>query len=436
MSVIGLTLDGQDGDVDESGFTPGGEQGPDSDTHKLPTQTATGERGWGPPTEPYGMRYDEPRSHRPRRSWPPALVALVASLVGALAGGGIVAALDDDGGGGGRAATSRPSRNTSVIADPQDIQGVLARVQPGVASIRTEAFRQSDLFGLAPTSGAGTGMVVTPDGEVLTNQHVVAGATRIRVTLFGETEPRDADLIGGDPSADVALLKIRDARNLPTVTLGDSSELKVGDDVVAIGHALALPGGPTVTTGIVSALDRSIDAGAEQLSGLIQTDAAINPGNSGGPLVNSEGEVVGINTAVIQNAGNAFAQNIGLAIAINRVRPVLEQIRSGRPVVTSRAFLGVSSQTVTPEINRQFDLGADEGAVVFEVTPGSPAENAGLRRGDVITRFAGKPVRTAAELVELVRAQKPGDEVEVVYVRFGNEGRTKLTLGARQTTAQ
>ena len=424
MSVIGLTFDGQDGDVDETGFTTGGPQEPD--THILPAQ----------PHDRYEPRYDEP--YRPRRrGWPAGLIALAASLVGALAGGGIVAALDDDGdGGSGRGGTSAPSRNTSVIADPQDIQGVLAKVQPGVASIRTEAFRESDFFGLAPTTGAGTGMVVTPDGEVLTNQHVVAGATRIRVTLYGETEPRDADLVGGDPSADVALLKIRNARDLPTVKLGDSSKLRVGDDVVAIGHALALPGGPTVTTGIVSALDRSIDAGAEQLSGLIQTDAAINPGNSGGPLVNSDGEVIGINTAVIQNAGNAFAQNIGLAIAMNRVRPVLDQIRSGRPVVTSRAFLGVSSQTLTPEIRRQFDFGAEEGAVVVEVTAGSPAENAGLRPGDVITRFADKPVRTAEELVELVRAGKPGDQVEVVWVRGGNERRATVTLGARQTTAQ
>ena len=383
-----------------------------------------------PPAEPPAAPAPDPTRRRP---WPWVAVAGAAALVGALAGGGIVAAVDDDG-------ATRPARssdrNTSVIADPQDIQGVLAKVQPAVVSIRTEAFQERDLFGLAPSSGAGTGMVISPDGEVLTNQHVVAGATSIRVTLYGETEARDADLVGGDPSADVALLRIRDARGLPTVTLGDSSRLRVGDDVGAIGNALALPGGPTVTRGIVSALDRSIDSGAEQLNGLIQTDAAINPGNSGGPLVNSQGEVVGINTAVIQNAGSAFAQNIGLAIAVNRAKPIIEQIRSGRPVVTSRAFLGVSAQTLTPEIRRQFDFGVDEGAVVFEVTPGSPAENAGIRPGDVITRFADKPIETADELVEQVRAGKPGDRVEIVWVRRGEERRETVTLGARQTTAR
>ena len=410
--------------MSDAGFTGAG---PEPDTHILPGQEPMHERRWEPPPPPY-------REPRPRRSWPPALIAIAASLVGALAGGGIVVALDDSE--EVRGTAREPVRNTSVIGDAQDIQGVLAKVQPGVASIRTEAFRESDFFGLAPSSGAGTGMVVTSDGEVLTNQHVVQGATRIRVTLYGERDARDADLIGGDPSADLALLKIRNASNLPTVTLGDSGTLRVGDDVVAIGHALALPGGPTVTQGIVSALDRSIAAEDEQLDGLIQTDAAINPGNSGGPLANSRGEVVGINTAVIQNAGNSVAQNIGLAIAINRAKPIIEEIRSGRPVVTSRAFIGVSSQTLTPQIRRQFDFGAEEGAVVVEVVAGSPAENAGLRPGDVITRYADSPITTAEQLVEAVRRGKPGDKVEIVWVRGDEEMRETVTLGARQTSGR
>ena len=407
--------------MSETGF-PGA--GSEPDTHILPAQEPVHDRRWDPPPPPY-------REPRPRRSWPSALTALAAALVGAIAGGGIVAALDDSE--EVRPSSASAPRSSSVIADPQDIQDVLAKVQPGVASIRTEAFRENDFFGLVPSSGAGTGMVVTREGEVLTNHHVVAGATRIRVTLFGERDPRDADLIGSDPSSDVALLKIRNASDLPTVTLGDSSTLRVGDDVVAIGHALALPGGPTVTQGIVSALERTIAAQDEQLDGLIQTDAAINPGNSGGPLVNSNGDVIGINTAVIQSAGNSFAQNIGLAIAINRAKPILDEIRSGRPVVTSRAFLGVSSQTLTPQIRRQFDFGAEEGAVVFEVVAGSPAENAGIRRGDVITRYADSPVTTAEQLVEAVRRGKPGDRVEIVWVRGDQEMRETATLGARQT---
>ncbi|HYE79453.1 MAG TPA: trypsin-like peptidase domain-containing protein, partial [bacterium] len=208
-------------------------------------------------------------------------VALMAAFIGALAGGGVVAVVDDEGQNG--TTTSSFGRNSSVIARPQDIQGILEKVQPGVVAIRTEAFRGGGRFDLEPrpVRGAGTGIILSPAGEILTNAHVVSGATTIRVTLFGETEARLADPLGLDTGADVAVIKLRQTSGLENraVKLGSSSSLKVGDHVVAIGNALALPGGPTVTTGIVSALDRTLESD-EQLSGLIQTDAAINPGNS------------------------------------------------------------------------------------------------------------------------------------------------------------
>ncbi|MDP9072294.1 MAG: trypsin-like peptidase domain-containing protein, partial [Actinomycetota bacterium] len=338
----------------------------------------------------------------------------------------------------GRAAPAPAfGRNTSTISHPRDIQEILAKVQPGVASIRTEVFQGgSGFFDLdpAPVRGAGTGMILSAAGDILTNAHVVDGATSIKVTLFGEKDARDAVLLGLDNSADVAVIKLRDTTGLEgrPVELGSSERMRVGDDVVAIGNALALPGGPTVTEGIVSALDRSLDGAEGQLSGLIQTDAAINPGNSGGPLVNSDGEVIGINTAVIQGTGRTLAQNIGFAIAIDGVKPMLNRLRTGE-AGAPQGFLGVTSQTLTADIAERFDFAADAGAIVVEVVPGSPADNAGIRRLDVITRVGDRDVNTSADLQTAVRAHKPGDQVEISWKRGDQDARATVTLGARPT---
>jgi S1-C subfamily serine protease len=275
-------------------------------------------------------------------------------------------------------------------------------------------------------------MILTPDGEVLTNAHVVKGATTINVTLFHETQARAADVVSADPAADVALLKIRGASGLATVKLGDSDKLRVGDDVIAIGNALALPGGSTVTEGIVSALGRSISDPSEQLSNLIQTDAAINPGNSGGPLANAAGEVVGMNTAVIQGtpSGDAIAQNIGFAIAANTFKQTIAQLRKGGPASAS-AFLGVSTITLTPDIKQRYGLGVDKGAVVTEVVPGSPAENGGLVPGDVVTKFGAKDVASAEDVLAVVREHKPGDKVAIVWQRGDRQLTGTITLGSR-----
>lgn len=225
--------------------------------------------------------------------------------------------------------------NQSVLVQPADTQEVLARVEPAVVSIETSGFVTSGT-GDGPVDGAGSGMILTSNGEVLTNNHVVAGATSLTVTLFGQDDPLPARVIGTDPAQDLALVQIEDQHDLPTVQLGDSNASQVGDDVIAIGNALALAGGPTVTEGIVSSVDRNlvarsdIDGKTENLAGLLQTDAPINPGNSGGPLVNSEGQVIGMNTAVAESsAGNAPAQDIGFAIAIDTIKPLLALLRSG-----------------------------------------------------------------------------------------------------------
>jgi S1-C subfamily serine protease len=304
---------------------------------------------------------------------------------------------------------------------------VLARVEPAVVAIHTQS--SSALGGTV--EGAGTGMVLTPDGQVLTNAHVVSGADQIMVTLANQRVQQPADAVAVDTDDDIALIKIRGkVTGLPTVQLGSSGALRVGDEVLAIGNALDLPGGPTVTEGIVSALGRPLQGDSGQsLDNLIQTDAAINPGNSGGPLVNSSGQVVGMNTAVIQQAGvDATAQNLGFAIAVDTIKPILTQLRTGH---ASRAFLGVSTEDLTPAIAQRFGIAVTSGALVVDVSAGSAAADAGLQRGDVIVAFNGKPVTSAGDLVAGVRAATPGARVPIEWIRGTAHHSAQVTLGSR-----
>ncbi len=347
---------------------------------------------------------------------------LAVVVVAALAGGATGAAVTDN-------EDSTPTRSTdttvapksasTAIATPATIRSVLEKVQPAVVSISTQS---------ATGGGSGTGMIVSSDGEVLTNNHVVSGARSIKVLIDGEKEPRNARLLGTDATIDSALIKIDDAKDLPTVTFGDSNALQVGDEVVAIGNALALSGGPSVTSGIVSAKDRSISDNTASLDDLIQTDAAINPGNSGGPLTNMAGEVVGMNTAVIRGQGGEF-QNIGFSLAINAIKPAIEDLRAGKS--SAIAYLGVSTVTLDEDIKARFDLTPDSGAVVDSVQANSPADEAGLSRFDVITKFDGQDVKSNDELVTLVRKKKPGDEVKITYYRGDSEKESTATLAAR-----
>lgn len=390
------------------------------------------------PFEPAPAADGEP----PRRRFPDWLrsawaIPAITALIGGLIGGGIVAIADH---GNGGTTTIKFGNNSSVLAQPKDVQGVLSKVEPAVVSVRTEAFQRGGVFfdQIQRVRGAGTGMILTSDGDVLTNSHVVEGASTITVTLQGDKSPRPADLVSRDPVADVAVVHIRNASNLPTVKLGDSDKLQVGDGVLAIGNALDLVGGPTVTEGIVSALNRTLgddSSGGEQLDNLIQTDAAINNGNSGGPLVNANGEVVGMNTVVIQATGSGnLVQNIGFAISINSIKPVITQLKSGKTPVHSTTFLGATLATVTSDVKQRFNLSVDSGAFVNDVVQGSPAENAGLQTGDVITKFGDKDIKSAEDLVTEVRNHKPGDKVAVAYVRGSDKRTTTVTLGSRQVT--
>ena len=255
----------------------------------------------------------------------------------------------------------------------------------------------------------GSGFIINKDGYIVTNNHVVENAADIKVSL-SDKEEFDAKVIGRDPKTDLALIKIEAKKDLPTAPLGDSSKLRVGEWVVAIGNPFGL--GHTVTAGIVSAKGRIIGAGP--YDDFIQTDASINPGNSGGPLFNMGGEVVGINTAIV-----ASGQGIGFAIPINAAKQVLVPLREKGKVV--RGWLGVQVQRVTPDLAKSFGLDRDRGALVADVMPNTPAERAGIQRGDIISEFNGHKIEEMNDLPRLVASTPPGTDVDVKLIRKSEE---------------
>lgn len=270
--------------------------------------------------------------------------------------------------------------------------------------------------------GLGSGVVITRDGYILTNNHVVEDADEIHVVIGESTKRYDAKVIGRDSPTDIAVLKIDPEGDLIPAVIGDSDQLQVGDVVLAIGNPFGI--GQSVSRGIVSALGRN-QLGIEELEDFIQTDAAINPGNSGGALLDTQGRVVGINTAILSSTGG-FA-GVGLAIPINLVRFVTEQIVSKGRV--ERGFLGVSTQDITEEMISTF--GAERGALVNEVTPDSPAEKGGLKAGDVITKIDDTEIRDQRHLQMVVTQMLPGKEVTVHYLRDGKPATLRTKLGLR-----
>jgi serine protease Do len=263
----------------------------------------------------------------------------------------------------------------------------------------------------------GTGVIVDEEGYVLTNNHVIAGADEILVKLKNGEEYQ-AEIRGRDKKTDLALIKIKADHDLPYLTLGDSDDLRVGDWVLAVGNPFGLEN--TVTAGIVSAKQRVIGAGP--YDDFIQTDASINPGNSGGPLIDMEGRVVGINTAIV-----AQGQGIGFAIPINLAKSVMRQLRDKGRVV--RGWLGVYIQPVTPELAEKFGLEGDQGALVADVVNGSPADKAGLKRGDVIVAYNGREVGDTHALPRMVAATPVGEKAEVTVIRGGETKELTVTIG-------
>jgi len=279
---------------------------------------------------------------------------------------------------------------------------------------------------------AGSGVIISADGLVLTNAHVVEGADVINVHLSDGRTIR-ADLVGTAPSHDVALVRLRDAKDLTPARLGSSTAMQVGDQVVAIGNALALGDAPTVTTGIVSAKDRTLDDGEATLKNLLQTDAAINHGNSGGPLVNAAGEVIGINTAGIPNA-----ENLGFAIEIDAVKPLIDQLKSGTDhEVQVQAFLGIFSESVsdlTADEASQLGVQGKQGVVVVDVQPQSAASDAGLKVGDLLRKVDGKAVTSPQTVRAAIQSSKPGATLTLQVERAGKLMDLRARLGSHTVT--
>ena len=401
--------------------TPGAE--PTSSPTTDPNPFASAPPAWPvtPPTlPPVAGSAPATGGTRARRS---ALIGgIVGAVVAALVAAGVSVAMDD----GSSTSATAPAivRPLTTPAGALDIQGILAKVQPSVVAIETSQTTSRGVF-----QGAGSGIVLSQDGLILTNAHVISGLGQMTVVLADGTQ-HEAVLVGASPDDDVAVIRISGVKSLVPAELGSSDGLRVGDEVIAIGNALNLGGEPTVTRGIVSAKDRDLDAGNVQLQGLIQTDAAINPGNSGGPLVNAAGQVVGMNTAIV-----ADAQNLGFSIAIDHIKPVIQELESGKGAVTpNQAFLGVSSTDVaglTDAVRQRFSVTGSTGAFITEVVPASAAAKAGLEVGDVVLQIDGKKVGTASDVRTLVTARAAGDKVSIRISRAGQEQTVEVTLGQR-----
>ena len=303
---------------------------------------------------------------------------------------------------------------------------VVKILRPSVVHIATQVVTMGMFEQPLLRGGVGTGIILDEKGHILTNNHVIENAQDIIVTLSNDESFR-AQLVGRDEITDTAIIRI-EAEGLTPARLGDSSEIEVGEDVIAIGHALGLPGGPTVSKGVVSALDRVLPTDPEAqivIVDLIQTDASINPGNSGGPLVNARAEVIGVNTAIIQQS-----QGIGFAISIDGVKVVAAQMIETGSV--TRGFLGVRPINVTPPIASQFGFPVSAGVYVQIVFPDTAAERAGLRQGDIIVKLGEVEITNTGELSKFLTAHPPGETIDIVFFR-GSERTTvqNVTLGER-----
>lgn len=318
--------------------------------------------------------------------------------------------------------------NTRLSDEEVDLAKVVSNVSPGIVSIIT-----ANSVSESAEQSAGTGMILSADGYVLTNKHVINNAESVVIITSDGERYSDISLIGVDPLNDVAFLKIKNAKNLPTVALGNSSTIKVGQKVIAIGNSLGQYQN-TVTTGIISGKGRPVDAvgdeeaDIESLTDLLQTDAAINPGNSGGPLLNSSGQVIGINTAIASDA-----QNIGFAIPIDAVKGMTKGVlEHGR---VEKAYIGVRYVAVTPDVRAKYNLPIKTGAYIGGysgsiIEKDGPSDKAGLKKGDVIIKVNDKTVGDGGGLSTLVSEFPPGEQITLTVLREKSELKLQLTLGS------
>ncbi len=400
----------------------------DQPSGAMPTEA--GAAGSPPPHEPPS---EHDRKPEPKRRRAPLVLAGVA--LGAIIGGGAGAAVvavagDDDGGDDAGSPVSRSdlsgnsgSNSGQQTSNATGVQAVAEQLLPSVVSISAQT-----QFGQA----GGTGFVISSDGEIVTNNHVVEGVGdggTVQVT-FSDGTTADAEVVGTDPLTDLAVIKAQDVSDLQPVELGNSGDLAVGQQVVAIGSPLGLDG--TVTTGIVSALNRPMaassegqpQAGVNSVIDAVQTDAPINPGNSGGPLVNLDGQVVGINSAILTTGTDSGSIGLGFSIPIDQAKPIIEELRSGDQPTHAQIGVGVGDAQ-----------GEVRGAEIAQVNDGSAGAEAGLQEGDVVTRVGDRVITDATSLIAAVRSHRPGDEIELTYVRDGQESTATVTLGSDAQTS-
>ncbi|HWC48369.1 MAG TPA: trypsin-like peptidase domain-containing protein [Solirubrobacterales bacterium] len=390
----------------------------------------------------------------------PFFSALLGGLVVAVVGLIAIAAGVGDSGGGSTTTVASPltapidakeEKNTNVVNQIYKADG------NGVAFIESQLEPQESEF-LNPFgepeaesggTATGSGFVIDSEGHILTNNHVIEGASKVEVKLGESEKEYEAEVVGADPGTDIALLKVEAPSNeLHPLTLGHSSEVEVGDPVVAIGNPFGLD--RTVTSGIVSALQRQIQApNGFSINHVIQTDAAINPGNSGGPLIDAGGEVIGINSQIATGGGGDGNVGIGFAIPIDTIRAEIKDLETKGEV--EHAFLGISGGTITPELAKALNLPAKQGVIVQQVVKGGPADKAGLEAGttsatingqevrlggDIITEANGKQLKSMEELIEVVQESKPGDKLELQVLHDGNEKTVVVTLGTQPKNSE
>jgi len=391
----------------------------------------------------------------------PFLSALLGGLVVAVFGLIAIAAGWIQSDGGSTTTVAAPLTAPVKESSDEEVGNVVNQIYQadgeGVAFIESQLEApESEGFNpfgeVEPESGGtatGSGFVIDDEGHILTNNHVIEGAGKVTVKLGDSEKTWDAEVVGTDPGTDVALLQVDAPKSeIHPLTLGRSSEAEVGDPVVAIGNPFGLD--RTVTSGIVSALQRDIQApNGFSISHVIQTDAAINPGNSGGPLINAEGAVIGINAQIATGGGGNGNVGIGFAIPIDTVRAEIEQLKNKGEV--EHAFIGISGGTITPELSKALNLPVDEGVIVQSVTKDGPADKAGIEAGgteaqingqqvrlggDIITEVDGKKLKNMDELVEIIQGHEPGDELQLTILRGDQEKTADVTLGDQPDSSE
>jgi S1-C subfamily serine protease len=391
----------------------------------------------------------------------PFFSALLGGLVVAVVGLVAIAAGVVDSGGGSTTTVAAPL-TAPVDAKAEDgssnvVNQIYKADGKGVVFIESQIEPQEseflNPFGEPEAQGGGTatgsGFVIDGEGHILTNNHVIEGAEKVTVKLGESEKSHSAEVVGTDPGTDIALLEVdAPAKELQPLTLGHSGAVEVGDPVVAIGNPFGLD--RTVTSGIISALQRQIQApNGFSINHVIQTDAAINPGNSGGPLINAEGQVIGINSQIATGGGGNGNVGIGFAIPIDTIRAEIEQLKTNGEV--DHAFLGISGGTITPELAKALNLPVEQGVLVQQVVKDGPADKAGLEAGstsatingeevrlggDIITEANGKQVKSMEELVEAIQDAKPGDKLELKFLRGGDEKTADVTLGTQPKNSE